>query len=126
MSKKFRIKTEVIGVGSMGQNHARLHSEISDLIGVSDLDEKQGKLVAERFGISYFKDYKEMLKEVQAVTIATPTSYHKEVSDVVFNSGVHALIEKPLAGNISDSEVIIEQAKSNGKILGVGQHRAFQ
>ena len=57
MTKKYKIKTGVIGVGSMGQNHARVYNEISNLIGVSDLDEKQGKLVSERLGVKYFKNY---------------------------------------------------------------------
>ena len=125
MVKKYDIKTGVIGVGSMGQNHARVYSEISNLIGVSDLNEEQGKSVAKRLGVSYFKDFREMLKEVQAVTIATPTSYHREVSEIVFDSGVHALVEKPLAGNTKDSEAIIQSANKNKKILAVGHIERF-
>ena len=45
------IRTGVIGAGSMGQNHARVYSEISNLVGVADLDETQGKDVANRFGV---------------------------------------------------------------------------
>ena len=125
MTKKYKIKTGVIGVGSMGQNHARVYNEISNLIGVSDLDEKQGKLVSERLGVKYFKNYREMLKEVEAVTIATPTSLHRQISEIVFESGVHALIEKPLAGNIEDSEAIIEASNKAGKILAVGHIERF-
>ena len=52
------IRTGVIGVGSMGQNHARIYSEISNLIGVADRNEEQGRRVADRFGVKWFKDFK--------------------------------------------------------------------
>ena len=78
-----KIRTGVIGAGLMGQNHARVYSEVSNLIGVSDIDEDQGNLVAKRFGVKFYKDYREMLTNVDAVTIAVPTALHKEVAEEV-------------------------------------------
>ena len=48
MNKYNHIKTGVIGVGSMGQNHARIYNEISNLVGVSDINTEQGEIVAKR------------------------------------------------------------------------------
>lgn len=118
--KKFDFRTGVIGVGSMGQNHARVLSEISNLIGVSDLDVKQGNEVASRFGSSYFNNYIDLLKLVDAVVIAVPTFLHKKVAMDAINLGVHLLIEKPLAPSIEDSELIVSQAENANVKLAVG------
>ena len=91
------IKTGVIGVGSMGKNHARVYSEVSDLVGVSDLNENLGREIASLYGVKFFSDYKALLKEVEAVTIAVPTKHHLNVSRATIISGTHLLIEKPLS-----------------------------
>ena len=114
------IRTGVIGVGSMGRNHARIYSEMSSLVAVSDLDEIEGNKIAKKFGVKYYKDYTLMLEEVDAVTIAVPTIYHKSVAEKVASNGVHMLIEKPLASIPKEAEEIISIAKSKNIILGVG------
>jgi len=114
------LKTGVIGVGSMGQNHARIYNEISELVAVSDINEEQGRRVAERFGIAWYSDYREMLDLVDAVTIAVPTFLHYEVAKLVTEAGVHILVEKPLAINILESEAIINLADKHNVTLAVG------
>ncbi len=114
------MRTGVIGVGSMGQNHARVYSEISNLVAVADPNEQQGRRVAERFGIAWYGDYYEMLGVVDAVTIAVPTALHREVAEAVAAAGVHLLVEKPLAGNAADAGAIITAAKAEGVTLAVG------
>ena len=115
-----KIRTGVIGAGLMGQNHARVYSEISNLVGISDVDEEQGNLVAKRFGVEFYKDYRQMLSSVDAVTIAVPTMLHKEVAEAVASHGVNLLVEKPLAGDVKDAQAIISSAEKNGVILSVG------
>jgi len=115
-----KIRTGVIGAGLMGQNHARVYSEISNLVGISDVDEEQGNLVAKRFGVEFYKDYRQMLSSVDAVTIAVPTILHREVAEEVASCGVNLLVEKPLAGDVKDAQAIISSAEKNGVILSVG------
>ena len=55
--KTKKVKTGVIGTGMMGQNHVRVFDEISNLVGVSDVDEIQGKKISEEYGVPYFKNY---------------------------------------------------------------------
>ena len=63
-SKKYpEIRTGVIGVGSMGKNHARVFSEISKLVGVSDLNETQGNKIANKFNTKFYTDEKCYLKD---------------------------------------------------------------
>jgi UDP-N-acetylglucosamine 3-dehydrogenase len=114
------LRTGVLGVGSMGQNHARIYNEISNLVAVVDPDEAQGRSVSERFSVAWYGDYREMLDEVDAVTIAVPTALHREVAEAVIEAGVHLLVEKPLAGNVADAKAIMTAAEAAGVTLAVG------
>ncbi len=121
MSKKHKnLKTGVIGVGSMGQNHARVYNEISNLVAVSDLNFEHGKRISERFDTNFFEDYKDMFSEVDAVSVAVPTSLHLDVAKSALEAGVHVLVEKPLASSVEESLQIIQSAEKNQKILSVG------
>ena len=101
------IRTAVVGVGSMGQNHARVLNEISNLVGVVDLDKVQGQKIAESNNTQYYQDYREVVELVDAVCICVPTNYHKEVSEAFYSSGVHILVEKPLSDSLANAEYIL-------------------
>ena len=115
-----QIRTGVIGVGSMGQNHARVYNEISDLIAVADPNEEQGREVASRLGVEWYSDYREMLQNIDAVTVAVPTFLHLEVARDVADAGVHMLIEKPLSHSSADAQEIVDIAHKKEVILAVG------
>lgn len=114
------IRTGVIGTGSMGQNHARVYSEISNFVAVADTDKVQGQRIAKHFGIEWYSDFRKMLGVVDAVSIAVPTHKHRKVAEVVAKSGTHMLVEKPLAGSLEDGNAIIKSAKSFNVKLAVG------
>ena len=119
MLDKYKIKTGVVGVGSMGQNHARIYSEISNLVAVSDSDSKQGKKIADRFGVEFFENYRDMFDKVEAISIAVPTTLHLEVAQAALRSGVNVLVEKPLASTVEESIKIINTSKEMKKVLSV-------
>ena len=114
------IKTGVIGSGIMGKNHARVYNELSNLVCVSDTNGKVGKQVANEHGVKFYEDYRDMLSEVDAVSIAVPTIFHKQIAENVANAGVHMLVEKPLSNNISDAQAIVNCAHDNSLVLAVG------
>ncbi len=121
MTEKFsNIRTGVIGIGSMGQNHARVYSEISNFIGVADPDENKGRALASKFGVEWFRDFKDLIGLVDAVSIATPTKYHSEIAIEFASKGVNILVEKPLADSIVNSEKIIKAASKANVVLSVG------
>jgi predicted dehydrogenase len=76
------VKTAVIGVGHLGREHARVLASLeqSDLVAVCDTSEQAGRAVAEKFGVRYVRNYRELLGQVEAVTIATPTVNHHETA----------------------------------------------
>jgi UDP-N-acetylglucosamine 3-dehydrogenase len=115
------LNTGVIGVGSMGKNHARVLSEISNLVGIADPDKDAGQSVASKTGAQYFEDYHDMLNEdIQAICIATPTDMHFGISQDVITKGIHFLVEKPMCSTLEDSEKLVGLAKDAGLTMAVG------
>lgn len=123
------LKTAVIGVGSMGRNHARVDWELPDvqLVGVSDLNETVARGIAERYSTKPYSDYRKMLDEQRPdwVTIAVPTSSHKEVAMEVIQRGIHLLIEKPIAFSVEEARMMIDAARQANVLLMVGHIERF-
>jgi UDP-N-acetylglucosamine 3-dehydrogenase len=114
-------RTAVIGAGVMGQNHARVLSEISQLAGICDTSEAAGKPIAKKFGVPYFKSCQDLIRAgVDAVVIATPTVTHKDIAIQLIEAGKHVLVEKPLSNKVSDARDIVGLAEQRGVVLAVG------
>lgn len=115
------MKVGVIGAGKMGQNHARVYSEIAELVGIADINKEECKKVAMRYGCGFYTNYKELLKkDLDAVSIATPTKTHYEIALESINAGKNIIIEKPICSEIQDAEKIIEKSEKQGIVLAVG------
>ena len=121
------VKVGVIGIGNMGWHHARVLSLLrdADLIGVADPDPDRGQMATEQFGCRWFADYRDMLSEVEAVCIAVPTLLHHSVGLACLNSGVHVLIEKPIAASQDEATSLIDAASRAGRLLQVGHIERF-
>jgi predicted dehydrogenase len=123
------IKIAVIGVGSMGQNHARIyfHSDNSTLVAIADAFKQNAEKIGKHYHIPYYENYQEMLRkeQIDAVSIAVPTNLHKEVALFCLNQKKHVLLEKPIAPTESDAQEIIECAKKNNVILMIGHIERF-
>jgi len=117
-------RVAVIGVGSMGKNHARIYSELPDaeLVAVADSCEDLSVAVAEKFGAKAYANYVALLEKEkpEAVSIAVPTALHKEAALACLQSGAHVLIEKPIASSLEDGEAIIQAAHYHSRCLMVG------
>jgi predicted dehydrogenase len=120
------LKAGVIGVGSMGQNHARIYSELSgvELVGVADVDEAKAAEVAARCGTESMSMAR-LLREADMVSIAVSTQYHYQVAKQCLEAGTHVLVEKPFVETIEQGEELIELANANGLVLQVGHIERF-
>jgi len=116
------VRVGVIGVGSMGQNHARVYAEIADLVGIADPDVKAGGALLNRLPIkSYFPDYRALLKEdIDAVSVCVPTNLHAKIALDAIRAGIDVLVEKPLAPTVAAAKKIVEAADRAGVTLAVG------
>jgi len=121
------MKVGVVGVGQMGQHHARVYSELSDdfdleLVGVVDRDVERAQDIGDEYGYSaVYDDHKELAEDgLDAVTIAVPTSFHKDVAIDFIGEGTDLLIEKPIADTVENAREILDAAAENGVTVGVG------
>lgn len=122
-----QIRTGVIGVGNMGQHHARVCATMpgSRLIGVADLDAARAELIASRYEVSAYRDYRALLDKVEAVCVAAPTSLHHAIGMACLEHGVHVLMEKPLAVSMEEARDLTATAHRRGLILQVGHVERF-
>jgi hypothetical protein len=122
------LRVGVIGVGTMGSNHARVLASLSgvDLVGVADPERGQRELVTRVLGCPAVGDLEGLLKlGVDAVTIAAPTHLHREIALACVDRGVHVLVEKPIASSVDEGRDIISAARRAGLTLMVGHVERF-
>jgi predicted dehydrogenase len=122
-----KLKTAVIGVGHLGQAHARIYASLDqvELIAVCDINEANGRAVAERYQTRFVRDYRELLDAVEAVSVATPTVSHHEITCANLEAGVHTLVEKPIARTLDEADEMIRLAESKNLVLQVGHIERF-
>lgn len=127
MNNNPQIKCAVIGVGHMGQFHVDKFSQIpeAELIAICDPDEQKTKTLALQHNTKAYNDYKEILNQVDAVCIATPTVHHFEIAKTCLEHGVHTLIEKPISHTVEQANELIEIAKKNNLVLQIGHLERF-
>ena len=125
-----KIKTAVIGVGSMGQHHVRVYQEMdrAELVGIADVDRERVDQIAGRYGVNAYTDYQELLNKEnpEAVSIAVPTTHHLQVARDAMRSGADLLIEKPIASNCDEAIEIINLSNQLGRKVMVGHIVRFE
>ena len=115
------MRVGVIGVGSIGQNHARVLSGKGVLSAVADVDVDRAKSTGDRYSVNSYSDYQEMISgNVDAVVIATPVSTHAAIARHAIDKGKHVLIEKPMTGNSRILQDLSNLAEKNAVILAAG------
>ena len=122
-----KIRVGVIGVGSLGQHHARVYASLPDveLAGVVDAIPERAGEIAARFGTGAYSDYTELFGKVDAVNIAAPTTLHAEIGVHCLKEGIHVLAEKPIAHTLEAADQLIQAARENGRVLQIGHLERF-
>ncbi len=122
-----RTKVAVIGTGHLGQAHARIYAALdtAELVAVCDTNETTGQAIANQYNTRYVRDYRELLDVVEAVSIATPTINHHEITCGCLQAGVHVLVEKPIARTLAEADEMIALAADKTLVLQVGHIERF-
>lgn len=125
MAKK--VRTAVIGVGHLGQHHARILKglENSELVAVVDNNEERAKALAERWHCEALTDYRKLKGRVDAVTVVVPTVYHYDVASWCLENDIHILVEKPICYSVSEAEKLVAIAANKNLTLQVGHIERF-
>ena len=111
------MKFGVVGVGHLGQHHARIYRELTgiEFVGAYDSDPKK----------SNFKTLEALADAVDAVSVSTPTDSHLAVAKIFLERGKHCLVEKPIANNVRDAETLVALARQHNCVLQVGHVERF-
>ena len=122
-----RLRVGVVGVGHLGQHHARILSSLAgvELVAIADARPEQAQAVAARCGTVALCDYRPLLELVDAVSIAVPTVLHREVAGAFLEKGIPTLVEKPMAGTLLESEQLVALARARDTLLQVGHIERF-
>ena len=122
-----RIRVGVVGVGALGQHHARTYAAMPDveLVGVVDALPGRAAEIAGPLGTAAFTDYQSLFGRVDAVSIATPTTTHAAIGQEFLNAGADVLVEKPISNSIEAAERLVAAAERNQRILQVGHLERF-
>jgi predicted dehydrogenase len=128
MAQKLRVAA--VGVGSLGQHHARNYAEIArdgrvEFVGACDASLETASKVAVANGCEIFTDWRDLLDKVDAVSIATPTETHCEIACAFLEQGIHTLVEKPIALTLVEADKMIAAAERSGARLMIGQLERF-
>ncbi|UCG08027.1 MAG: Gfo/Idh/MocA family oxidoreductase [Desulfobacterales bacterium] len=107
------VKLGLIGAGLIGKKHAVMSENFVDcrLVGISDVN-PSAKALADELGVNYYADYEEMIaaETPEGIIIATPTESHTPVGVTCAQHGVHLFVEKPIAANVRDAQILVESA----------------
>ncbi len=121
------MRVGVIGVGYLGSLHARKLAALPDvdLAGVCDVDEKKGRAVAHECATSYVARTRDLLRTVDAVSVAVPTTAHFGVAMDAMRAGVHVLLEKPIAASVREGRALVREAEARRLVFQIGHLERF-
>jgi len=122
-----KLRAAVIGVGYLGRFHAQKYAILEDveLVGVVDASLARAEEVAREVGCSPFADFRELLNEVDLVSIAVPTQAHYSVAKAFLESGSHILLEKPVTQTVEEADELIRIAAKKNLVFQVGHLERF-
>ncbi len=121
------VRVSVVGVGYMGSLHARKLKEIdsAELVGVWDIDESRREKIASELGTRAFNSFDEAVGYAQAVVLATPSDTHGKMGMHIIQLGRHLLVEKPLAVDENEANILVELAEEHDVVLMTGHIENF-
>lgn len=123
------LKAMVVGVGSMGRNHARVYRELPgvELVAVVDASEEAASRVGRSLGVPFYSSVADSLEscEPDLVSLAAPTSEHHRLASLLMGRGIHVLVEKPIASSLDEANDLVALAKKTKVVLAVGHIERF-
>ena len=122
-----KLRAGVVGVGHLGQHHARLYAVLpeSALVGVTDQNQERADLIAGRQKVQSFASLQDLLKHVDVVSVAVPTSGHYAIVKTCLEAKKHVLVEKPITVHPEEAHELVTLAQANNCRLQVGHSERF-
>lgn len=125
-----KLRIGVIGTGAMGKNHMRVVHSIPTMTLTCAVDQNPVNLEEaykpyENSDLKRYADYRDIVDQVDAVMVSTPTLFHYEIARFFLENKKHVLLEKPISTTLEEADQLIESAKENNVILAVGHLERF-
>ncbi len=126
MSKP-KIKCGVVGVGSLGQHHARIYASLPNVefAGIFETNDARAAEICAKHECRRFATIEELGRSCDAVSVVVPTDKHAEVAVPLLEQGCHLLIEKPLCASLEEAEQVLAAAHKTKRLVQVGHIEHF-
>jgi len=121
------LRTAVVGTGYLGRFHAQKYRDLAgcELIAIADVDAARAAEVAAEVGANAVTDHRDLIGQVDAVSVASPTLTHFDVAKDLLEAGVHVLLEKPMTSTVQQAQELIDIAAAQHAVLQVGHLERF-
>lgn len=122
------IKIGVLGAGHLGKIHIKLIQELSevyDLVGFYDPSDENAQMAMDQYGVDRFTDLDELLKQVDAVDIVTPTISHYDCAAKAIKNSKHVFIEKPVTETLDEAKSLLNLVEEADVKVQVGHVERF-
>jgi predicted dehydrogenase len=131
-----KIRVAVLGVGSLGQHHARIYSELEkvaqasrlpeiEFTGIFDANSDMAKKIAAKYNVNIFNSISATVENSDALSLVTPTITHFDLAKSLLAQGKHVLIEKPMTDNTAQAAELVQLAQQKNCVLQVGHVERF-
>jgi len=122
-----RLRVGVIGVGHLGQHHARILASMPgvELTAVVDIKRDRAEEIGAKYGAPAFTTADTLDTALDAVIIAVPTIDHVSVAQPFIERGTAVLVEKPIAASVAEADALVQLADAHGVLLAVGHTERF-
>ncbi|TAG32552.1 MAG: gfo/Idh/MocA family oxidoreductase [Verrucomicrobia bacterium] len=126
-SPKPKIRCGVVGVGSLGQHHARIYAALPNVefVGIYEADDTRAREICARHNCRRFTSLDELGDACDAISVVVPTDLHAKVALPLLAKKTHLLIEKPITGTLEEAEQVLAAAQAHGCIVQVGHIEHF-
>ena len=121
------IRAGVVGVGSIGKNHARIYAGLPgvEFSAIHDTNRETGTAISAQYGAKAVFDLSEFAELIDVATVSTPTPDHHETGKFLLRHGKHLLIEKPITETPEQAQELVKLAKERSLILQIGHVERF-
>jgi len=121
------LRVGVVGIGHLGSRHAQIYAAMPGirLVAVCDIDADRARMLARQLGCRAVTDYRALLGEIDAASLAVPTTLHGAIGTPLLSRGIHLLIEKPIAATAAEADTLLRTAARHRCTLQVGHVERF-
>lgn len=128
MVSEKKLRFGIVGAGLIGPLQAKCIASLKEakLVAIAAATEKRVKKLAEKYKVSYYTNYKEMLEreDIDIVSVCVPSGYHSEIAVAAAEANKHVIVEKPIEVTLEKADRIINACKNKGiKLSVISQHR---